>query len=186
MASPTQWAWVWVNSGSLWWTGRPGVLWFIGSQGVGRNWATKLNWTDWYFWNNAMVVNLLLTRACNDRTIYLVIHGKVLAKPSPKIQRVLWIPPDDCFIRPIMLTFYHSSWFSVINIRLRVIIKKKLELYLCKCIFYSHFLIHEWGKKSKRMPSADVGVGATSSFLFPSSLSLCSFGVKAFVIQWYY
>jgi len=29
MASPTQWTWVWVNSGSWWWTGRPGVLWFI-------------------------------------------------------------------------------------------------------------------------------------------------------------
>ena len=30
MASPTQWTWVWVNSGSWWWTGRPGVLRFIG------------------------------------------------------------------------------------------------------------------------------------------------------------
>ena len=122
MASPTQWAWGWVNSRSLWWTGRPVVLWFIGSQRVGHNSVTKLNWTDWYFWNNAMVVNLLLTRACNDRTIYLATHGKVLAKPSPKIQRILWIPPDDCFIRPIMLTFYHLSWFSVLNIHLRVII----------------------------------------------------------------
>ena len=46
MASPTQWAWVWVNSGSLWWTGRPGVLWFMGSQRGGHNWATELNWTE--------------------------------------------------------------------------------------------------------------------------------------------
>ena len=30
MASQTRWAWVWVNSGSLWWTGRPGMLWFMG------------------------------------------------------------------------------------------------------------------------------------------------------------
>ena len=36
--------WVWVNSGSWWWTGRPGVLRFIGSQRVGHDWATKLNW----------------------------------------------------------------------------------------------------------------------------------------------
>ena len=35
--------WVWVNSGSWWWTGRPGVLWFMGSQRVGHNWATELN-----------------------------------------------------------------------------------------------------------------------------------------------
>ena len=46
MASPTRWMWVWVNSGSWWWTGRPGVLWFMGSQRVGHDWATELNWTD--------------------------------------------------------------------------------------------------------------------------------------------
>ena len=45
MASLTQWMRVWVNSGSWWWTGRPGVLWFMGSQRVGRDWATELNWT---------------------------------------------------------------------------------------------------------------------------------------------
>ena len=45
VASPTRWAWVWVNSGSWWWTGRPGVLRFMGSQRVGNNWATELNWT---------------------------------------------------------------------------------------------------------------------------------------------
>ena len=36
--------WVWVNSGSWWWTGRPGLLWFMGSQRVGHNWMTELNW----------------------------------------------------------------------------------------------------------------------------------------------
>ena len=44
MASPTRWTWVWVNSGSWWWTGRPGVLQFMGSQRVRHNWATELNW----------------------------------------------------------------------------------------------------------------------------------------------
>ena len=44
MASPTQWTWVWVNSGSWWWTGRPGVLQFMGLQRVGHDWATELNW----------------------------------------------------------------------------------------------------------------------------------------------
>ena len=46
MASPTQWTWVWVNSRSWWRTGRPGVLWFLGSQRVGHYWATELNWTE--------------------------------------------------------------------------------------------------------------------------------------------
>ena len=46
MASPTRWTWVWVNSGSWWWRGRPGVLQFMGSQKVGHDWATELNWTE--------------------------------------------------------------------------------------------------------------------------------------------
>ena len=45
MASLTQWTWVWVNFRSWWWTGRPGVLRFMGSQRVGRDWATELNYT---------------------------------------------------------------------------------------------------------------------------------------------
>ena len=44
MAPLTQWTWVWVNSGSWWWTGRPGVLQSMGSQRVGHNWVTELNW----------------------------------------------------------------------------------------------------------------------------------------------
>ena len=44
MASPTQWTQVWVNSRSWWWTGRPGMLQFMGSQRVGHNWVSKLNW----------------------------------------------------------------------------------------------------------------------------------------------
>ena len=46
MASPTQWTWVWVNSGSWWWTGRPGMLWFMRLQRVGHDWVTELNWRE--------------------------------------------------------------------------------------------------------------------------------------------
>ena len=42
MASLTRWTWVWVDSGSWWWTGRPGVLWFMGLQRVGHDWVTEL------------------------------------------------------------------------------------------------------------------------------------------------
>ena len=45
MASLTRWTWVWVNSGSWWWTGRPGVLRFMGLQRVRHYWATELNWS---------------------------------------------------------------------------------------------------------------------------------------------
>ena len=46
MASPARWTWVWVNSRSWWWTGRPGVLLFMGSQRVRHDRATELNWTE--------------------------------------------------------------------------------------------------------------------------------------------
>ena len=43
MASSPQWTWVWVNSGSWWWTGRPGMLQFMGLQRVRHDWV---NWTE--------------------------------------------------------------------------------------------------------------------------------------------
>ena len=49
MASSTQWTWVWVNSGSWWWTGRPGMLQSMVSQRVGHDWATKRNWANILF-----------------------------------------------------------------------------------------------------------------------------------------
>ena len=42
----TRWTWVWESSGSWWWTRKPGVLWFMGLQIVGHDWATELNWTE--------------------------------------------------------------------------------------------------------------------------------------------
>ena len=44
MASPTRWTWVWVNSGSWWWTGRPGVLQSVGS--LQSETTEQLNWTE--------------------------------------------------------------------------------------------------------------------------------------------
>jgi len=46
MASLTRWTWVWVNSGSWWWTERPGVLRFMGSQRVRHDWVTNLIWSE--------------------------------------------------------------------------------------------------------------------------------------------
>ena len=48
MASPTRWTWVWASSRRWWWTGKPGVLQPMGSQRVGHNWATELNWCPDY------------------------------------------------------------------------------------------------------------------------------------------
>ena len=52
MASPTRWAWVWVNSRSWWWTGRPGMLWFMVSQRIGHDWA--MDWTELRAWKHTV------------------------------------------------------------------------------------------------------------------------------------
>ena len=50
----------WVNSRSWWWTGKPGVLRFMGSQRVGHDWATELNWTDiWKHLTEYQVIHII-------------------------------------------------------------------------------------------------------------------------------
>ena len=44
MSSPTWWIWVWVSSGSWWWTGKPGILQSVGLQRFGLDWVSELNW----------------------------------------------------------------------------------------------------------------------------------------------
>ena len=67
LASLTQWTWVWVDSGNWWWTRRPGVLWFMGSQRVRHDWATELNWTE--------LVYLYITEFHLKSTIHSFIHS---------------------------------------------------------------------------------------------------------------
>ena len=68
MASLSRWTWVWVNSRSWPWTGRPGVLQFMGSQRVGHDWVTELNWTE---------LNLIIwTQASSDCKQNRVADGR--------------------------------------------------------------------------------------------------------------
>ena len=64
MASPNWWTGLWVNSGSWWWTGRPGVLRFMGLQRVGHDWVTELNWTEYS-----------IVCIYHSFFIYLSVHG---------------------------------------------------------------------------------------------------------------
>ena len=80
--------WVWVNSGSWWWTGRPGVLWFMGSQRIGHDWATELTELIEYSFL-CYTVNL-----CCLFILYVVVW--VCKSPSPNVA----LP---CF--PLVTTF---------------------------------------------------------------------------------
>ena len=83
MVSPTRWTWVWVNCGSWWWTGRPGMLQFMGLQRVGHDWATELNWTEDLI---TLGLNSCLTRVSWYKlvaTIFtLTCHFQLTTNPS--------------------------------------------------------------------------------------------------------
>ena len=79
MASPTWWTWVWVNSRSWWWTGRPGMLRFMGSQRVGHDWATELNWNEYTFLN-AILSNyptLAFSHRVQNTVLYICVSFAV-------------------------------------------------------------------------------------------------------------
>ena len=70
MASLTRWTWVWIGSGSCWWTVRPGMLQSMGLQRVGHDWATELNWT---------CADSLCTLSC---LIHTILRGRNNSFPS--------------------------------------------------------------------------------------------------------
>ena len=109
MASLTWWAWVWVSSGSWWWTRRPGVLRFMGLQRVGHDW-TELKFAillHWSFHPN-QIINI---------TFYIFIHPVYLlhftqtrthdAPPRPPPTT-----PSLCVLCPDPLECLHSQGFT--------------------------------------------------------------------------
>ena len=95
MASLTQWTWVWVNSGSWWWTGRPGVC---GSFGGNESDITeRLNWTESYF----LVKRLSLVLVLIVTTIVATHH--ILS--NPWVSKIL-----HCI----------SNWFPLKNAREKI------------------------------------------------------------------
>ena len=79
MASPTQWTWVWVNSRSWWWTGSPGVLWFMGLQRVRHGWVTEL---IWYTMNCILREGILFSDESSPETL-MILLSKII--PLKKI-----------------------------------------------------------------------------------------------------
>ena len=104
MASRTRWTWVWVNSGSWWWTGSPGVLQFMGSQRVGHDWATELNWNTKNLYSNVLQlkkkkkrVTLIHKRGNNTCWLLLLAHCTLISSPKAALAlrlRHLALPPE--------------------------------------------------------------------------------------------
>ena len=92
---------VWVNSGSWWWTGRPGVLWFMGSQRAGHDW---MNWTElkWYYARNVLSVIIVLAGHILVTKAFLQSFHLILTTMSIKGYR-----------RFLVSSFYaHAKWYQ--------------------------------------------------------------------------
>ena len=98
MASPTQWTWVWVNSGSWWWTGRPGMLCSMGLQRVRHHWATELNWTDM-----CMYDRFILPLSCQGNLFNTKVKMKVLvAQSCPTLCDHMYCSPPGSSVYSIL------------------------------------------------------------------------------------
>ena len=88
MASLTQWTWVWVNSGSWWWIGRPGVLRFMGSQRLGHD--EWLIWSDMTRWTFVGKVMSLL--------FYMLSRLVITFLPRSKCLLISWLQSPSAVI----------------------------------------------------------------------------------------
>ena len=117
LPSSMMWTWVWVDSGSWWWTGRPGVLRFMGSQRVGHDWVTKLNW-----------IELMLVMVCHkwpllhwDIFLLYPLWWGFLSWMCMNFVRCLFsICWDDHvnFVLPFVCVLYHIDWCENIEVSL--------------------------------------------------------------------
>ena len=100
MASLTRWTWVWVNSGSWWWTGRPGMLRFMASQRVRHDWTTELNWTDTY---DASISNFLLPPSSSHSSMFSQSTNFGFPASYGKFQLAIYFTYGNVFIYVSML-----------------------------------------------------------------------------------
>ena len=98
MASPTGWTWVWVDSRCWWWTGRPSVLQFMGSQWIGHDWATELNWTEFK-------ISFLFPR---ESSPFNVISGWFMR--SLALLHFVWLSSQYLIKKNFQLSLFYSEY----------------------------------------------------------------------------
>ena len=148
MASPTQWSWVWVSSGSWWWTGKPGVLHSMGSQRVGHDWVAELTDNIYTFHLQNVVFLLLYTRQhfhhqkCVSLTTMLLIpfsHSCLpTASSSPVITPTLF---------SVSMRLFYLVWFAHLFCWLFVFLYCMYDwnqiVFVFTCVL-SSFLVSLW------------------------------------------
>ena len=153
IASPTRYTCVWVNSGSWWWTGRPGMLWFMGSQSQtrlsdwteltelrGSKFETYVNDAENLFhkklenctWSESMCLRENETDRIVTWTIYLF-------KP------LIWSPSTSCWVLlryswifPVHFPLVSKSFCWVKNV------KRQILFHVCVVTVTIVIILLEW------------------------------------------
>ena len=79
-----------LNSRSWWWTGRPGMLWVMGSQWVGHDWATELSWYPLYTYTLQKSLPCHGKGACATQWSYEPCHAGPLKMGQVKRSDEMW------------------------------------------------------------------------------------------------
>ena len=82
MASLAWWTSVWADSGSWWWTGKPGVLPSMESQRVGNNWVTELSWLNFDILLNFSLVSKAKANTPHLLQEILILKSNLLPYPN--------------------------------------------------------------------------------------------------------
>ena len=131
MALLTQWTWVWVNSGSWWWTGKPGVLQSMGSQRIRQNWATELNQQNRF---KSLIYYLL---ALGPETRYFSVTLFLIENNNTKL---IW--PQQDFLHFLNRT---NSWVSIFTLYVPWFIKTSSEIWTVSIKCFLQYFIFCWG-----------------------------------------
>ena len=142
---------VWVNSGSLWWTGRPGVLRFMGSERVGQSWATELNWRNKNKINFHQEVGVL--NICNA-------FLRVLSELSILLNQFHKLRPQFCHYQVCLTLNYATCGYCATGVFNVEGLNARAILFMnecCKQVYFLFICISDW-RSSRHF---------TNLFLFP-------------------
>ena len=150
MASPTRWTWVWASSRSWWWTGMLGVLQSMGSQRVGHNWVTELEWFYFVFSKEMMSLPWQLRWQQWAHVTLCMLCWLCVTEMLPYLMRIEeWSVIYKLIIlqktQTVTKTKYLENLESPYNFqRLYRIINTTYRIYVCICIYVWAYLCYTY------------------------------------------